>query len=67
MHRDDHALAGSGAPVPEVAADLLVRRAGVHRFPYHVAYLVIEDEIRVLAIAHDRRRPGYWKPRAGGR
>lgn len=57
----------SGAPIPEAAADLLVRRARIHRFPYHLAYLVIEDEIRVLAVAHDRRRPGYWKARAQDR
>jgi toxin ParE1/3/4 len=51
---------GAGAPVPFVASDLPVRRAPVQRFPYHVVYLETAMEIRVLAVAHDRRRPGYW-------
>jgi hypothetical protein len=29
------------------------------RFPYHIVYLDLSAEIRVLAIAHDRRRPTY--------
>jgi plasmid stabilization system protein ParE len=56
----------SGAPVAGLAADLEVRRAPVGRFPYHLAYLVTDDHIRVLAVAHDRRRPGYWRSRASG-
>ena len=26
-------------------------------------YLETPDDIRILAIAHDRRKPGYWKGR----
>jgi toxin ParE1/3/4 len=33
------------------------------RFPYRVAYLVTSQELRVLAVAHTRRRPGYWQSR----
>jgi toxin ParE1/3/4 len=33
------------------------------RFPYWLVYMVSEDEIRVLAVAHHSRRPGYWKER----
>jgi hypothetical protein len=36
----------------------------VSRFPYHVAYLVTTDQVHVVAIAHDRRRPIYWSARA---
>jgi hypothetical protein len=25
----------------------------------------VDDEIHVLAVAHDRRRPGYWIQRLG--
>ena len=53
----------SGEPVPRVPRDLPVRRSAVTRFPYHVVYLDTPDAIRILAIAHDRRRPGYWKDR----
>lgn len=54
---------GTGAPVSGVADDLEIRRTRVGRFPYHVAYLVGRDNIHVLAVAHDRRRPGYWLER----
>jgi hypothetical protein len=35
----------------------------VARFPYHVIYLETATQIWILAIAHDRRKPGYWHPR----
>lgn len=47
----------TGVPVPRVPKDLAVRRVAVKRFPYFVIYLERADAIRVLAIAHDRRRP----------
>jgi plasmid stabilization system protein ParE len=53
----------AGALVRRVPVDLQVRRAPVTRFPYHVVYLETSSTIRVLAIAHDRRRPGYWMSR----
>lgn len=54
----------SGVPVPGVASGLDIRRIPVARFPYHLPYVAIEDHVRVLAVAHDRRRPGYWARRA---
>jgi toxin ParE1/3/4 len=41
---------------------------GTHRYvfptyPYSVVYFVEEDAIRVVALAHDKRRPGYWRKR----
>jgi len=48
-----------GAPVPGVA-DELIRRRAVRRFPYHVVYIELSDRLQILAVAHDRRRPGYW-------
>lgn len=53
----------AGAPVPRVPRDLPVRRLAVKRFPYHVVYLDTPGALRVLAIAHDRRKPEYWKSR----
>ena len=40
-----------------------VRRALVRRFPYGVFFVTDDDELLVLAIAHDRRSPGYWESR----
>lgn len=52
-----------GSPVPIVRADLPVRRIAVSRFPFHVVYLDTGEQIRILAVAHDRRKPGYWTSR----
>ena len=40
--------------------DEAIRRRPVRRFPYHVVYIELSDRLQILAIAHDRRRPGYW-------
>ncbi|MBX3228609.1 MAG: type II toxin-antitoxin system RelE/ParE family toxin [Labilithrix sp.] len=40
-----------------------VRSAKVERFPYRVVFLVTGEDVRVLAVAHGRRRPGYWRRR----
>lgn len=37
-----------------------VRRCKVLRFPFHVVYVEAGNHILVLAVAHGRRRPGYW-------
>lgn len=56
-------LPRTGERVPRMPAELPVRRLAVKRFPYYVFYLETPPEIRILAIAHDRRKPGYWKSR----
>jgi len=53
-----------GTQVPGVS-DRQIRRRPVRRFPYHVVYIELPDRIQILAIAHDRRRPGYWVGRLG--
>ena len=45
-------------------ADRESRRVLVARFPYHVVYRLERDEIIILAIAHMKRRPGFWKHRS---
>ena len=40
------------------------RVALVSRFPYLLAFDVLDDtRIRVLAVAHVKRQPGYWRSR----
>ena len=39
------------------------RRFSLRRFPFSVIYQVKGEEIRIIAIAHQRRRPGYWARR----
>lgn len=44
-------------------AGLEVREAFLKRFPYRVVFVELPEEIRVVALAHKRRRPGYWRHR----
>lgn len=39
------------------------RRYILRRFPYSIIYHVTAEELRILAVAHHRRRPGYWARR----
>ena len=41
-----------------------IRRWLVRRFPYAVVYRADVRPVRVLAVAHTRRRPRYWLGRA---
>jgi toxin ParE1/3/4 len=45
----------------EIEAD--VRWWVVKRFPYSVLYRECQDHLRILAIAHQKRRPFYWRGR----
>lgn len=40
-----------------------VRRKLVLKFPYTVVYSVRKMQIRILAVAHQKRRPYYWRSR----
>jgi len=40
-----------------------LRRVLIRRFPFSVIYAVESEQIVVVAIAHQRRRPQYWKGR----
>jgi hypothetical protein len=39
------------------------RRHQLEHFPFGVIYRVVDDVIRVLAIMHLHRKPGYWEKR----
>ena len=40
-----------------------LRRLPMRRFPYSVVYTLSGEVIRVVAVAHQSRRPGYWRGR----
>ena len=46
-----------------ISGDGLTRRALVARFPYQIVYRLRPAEIVVVAVAHLKRRPGYWRNR----
>ncbi|MFZ2405181.1 MAG: type II toxin-antitoxin system RelE/ParE family toxin [Methylobacter sp.] len=39
------------------------RRFVLRRFPFNVVYRLFPDHLFIIAIAHQKRRPGYWHPR----
>jgi plasmid stabilization system protein ParE len=51
------------SPLAGTAVENDVRWWLVRRFPYSVLYRVRDDHIRILAIAHQKRRPFYWRGR----
>jgi plasmid stabilization system protein ParE len=44
--------------------DKVHRRMPMRRFPLLLVYRVDSDLVRVIAVAHRRRRPGYWRQRS---
>ena len=40
-----------------------VRKKLLNHFPYNLLYSVESDLLVVVAIAHQKRRPGYWRGR----
>jgi hypothetical protein len=40
-----------------------LRRALLHRFPFSLIYAVEVDEVLIVAVANQRRRPDYWRSR----
>jgi plasmid stabilization system protein ParE len=34
-----------------------------HRFPFSLVYRQMGNEIVIVAVAHGKRKPGYWKAR----
>ena len=50
-------------PVPGTAGKRGAMRIILKRFPYDVIVRKYGSEILVIAIAHQSRRPGYWRNR----
>ena len=54
-------IAGSPAIWPRFEAG--TRRYVLRKFPYSIIYREIPDGIEVVAMAHHKRRPRYWRGR----
>ncbi len=60
------AIANAPRTWPHVAGidePLRVHRFLLRRFPYAVVYVELAAEIRILAVAHTSREPGFWRDR----
>lgn len=40
-----------------------LRRYILQRFPFSIFYRMRQDELRILVVMHQRRRPDYWRHR----
>jgi len=40
-----------------------IRARVLRRYPYTLLYRVQDDEVLLVAVAHQKRRPGYWHER----
>lgn len=54
--------------IPEAPHLWAERPGGYHRancpvFPYYIAYVIRDPIILVVAVAHHRRKPEFWKAR----
>jgi hypothetical protein len=38
-----------------------IRKFVLPRYPYSLYFEVVGDTVNVLAVAHNRRLPGYWQ------
>lgn len=43
------------------------RRLPLRRFPFFIVYEVLPESLLVVAVAHQRRKPGYWRKRSHSR
>jgi plasmid stabilization system protein ParE len=60
IHREPHLW-----PLdPTVPARLGVRQQRVDGFPHSVVYIETPTAVHILAIAHGKREPGYWRRRS---
>jgi plasmid stabilization system protein ParE len=51
----------SEAPTSYPVIEDELRRYVLDRFPYALLYVIGPDRVRVVAVAHQHRRPGYWR------
>jgi plasmid stabilization system protein ParE len=51
------------APERYPAAEHGTRRILLDQYPFSAFYLVRPEEVFIVAVAHHKRRPGYWAAR----
>ena len=50
-------------PYAWTAIDSKTRRCLTNRFPYGVLYQITDHHIRIMAVMHLHKKPGYWESR----
>lgn len=52
-----------GTPWPGRLGERGVKRLLMRRFPFSVVFVTTGEQVVVLALAHHRRKPNYWRDR----
>ena len=50
-------------PLTGVSVDNGFRSFPLHQYPFTIIYKVENDELIIMAVAHQSRRPEYWRDR----
>jgi len=53
----------AGAPIVNIPVFIGARRILLKRFPYSIVFIEHDEDLWVVAFAHQHRRPGYWRER----
>ena len=61
VERAVQTIAESPTTWPVIKGEL--RRRLIRRFPFGILYRIEPEEIVIIAVAHLRRRPWYWRKR----
>ena len=58
-------IADAFRPLARTADDEGNRKRVLNRLPYSVVYEVVGKTLTILAVAHHRREPAYWRASKG--
>ena len=53
----------AASTITNLPPSLDARRVMVKRFPYSIVFINDDEDLWVVAFAHQHRRPGYWRER----
>jgi plasmid stabilization system protein ParE len=60
---DDVCVLLSEYPAIGWKVDEIHRNVPLRRFPFILFYRVLANAVQIIAVAHKRKRPGYWRRR----
>jgi plasmid stabilization system protein ParE len=56
----------AATPTRFASPDGVHRECPVNKFPFRIVYRLVDNRILVVALAHAKRQPGYWRDRNQG-
>lgn len=51
-------------PAQFASPDGVHRECPVKKLPFRIVYRLVDNRVLIVAIAHAKRRPGYWRNRS---